>query len=47
MTRLGYTLKNLANVFWLVIEDSEKPTPAVTKLLMRVGVPFTHLVGEL
>lgn len=46
LTRLGYTLKHLANLFWLVVEDSEKPTPAVTKLLTRIGVPFAHLVGE-
>lgn len=46
LTRLGYTLKHLARVFWLVIEDAATPTPAVTKLLTRIGVPFTHLVGE-
>lgn len=47
LTRLGYTLKHVPRLFWLVIEDSTAPTPAVTALLTRIGVPFTHLVGEL
>ena len=46
LTRLGYTLKHVPNLFWLVVEDSITATPAVTKLLNRIGVPFVHLVGE-
>jgi hypothetical protein len=46
ITRLGYTLKHVPNLFWLVIEDAELPTPAVTKLLQKINVPFSHLVGN-
>lgn len=46
LTRLGYTLKHVPNLFWLVIEDSAELTPAVSKLLTRIGVPFEHLIGE-
>jgi hypothetical protein len=46
LTRLGYTLKHIANLFWLVIEDAEEPTPQVTKLLQKINVPFSHLVGN-
>jgi Glycosyltransferase family 43 len=45
LTRLGYCLKHVQNLFWLVIEDAEKPTPSVTKLLQKINVPFSHLVG--
>lgn len=46
LTRLGYTLKHIANLYWLVIEDAEEPTPQVTKLLQKINVPFAHLVGN-
>lgn len=47
LTRLGYTLKHLSRIFWLVIEDSPTHTEAVTKLLNRIGVPFTHLLAPM
>lgn len=46
LTRLGYTLKHMPNLYWLVIEDAIVPTPQVTRQLQRIGVPFEHLVGE-
>lgn len=46
LTRLGYTLKHVPNLLWLVIEDAEHATVLVTKLLEHIGVPFVHLVGE-
>lgn len=46
LTRLGYTLKHVNNLFWLVIEDAHQPTELVTKLLKHIGVPFEHLVGK-
>lgn len=46
ITRLGYTLKHIPNIFWLVIEDAAHATPLLTKQLKRIGVPFEHLVGE-
>lgn len=47
LTRLGYLLKNIANLYWLVVEDAEQPTPLVTKLLQRINVPFSHIIGKL
>lgn len=46
ITRLGYTLKHVSNLYWLVIEDAVHPTPLLTKQLKRIGVPFEHLVGK-
>ncbi|CRK97440.1 CLUMA_CG010829, isoform A [Clunio marinus] len=47
LTRLGYTLKHVRNLFWLVIEEAEEPTPCVTKLLDEIDVPFVHLVAQM
>ena len=46
ITRLGYTLKHVRKVFWLVIEDAETKTELVTKLLEEINVPFVHLTGN-
>lgn len=45
LTRLGYTLKHVSNLLWLVIEDSKTPSELVTKRLHHIAVPFIHLVG--
>ncbi|CAO1401314.1 unnamed protein product [Diamesa hyperborea] len=47
ITRLGYTLKHVPNIYWLVIEDADKPTELVTKLLQKINVPFEHLVAQM
>uniref|UniRef100_A0A1L8E218 Galactosylgalactosylxylosylprotein 3-beta-glucuronosyltransferase n=1 Tax=Nyssomyia neivai TaxID=330878 RepID=A0A1L8E218_9DIPT len=47
LTRLGYTLKHVPNLLWLVIEDAEHATVLVTKLLEHIGVPFVHLVAAM
>lgn len=46
ITRLGYTLKHVPNLYWLVIEDADEPAAIVTRQLTRIGVPFEHLVGN-
>lgn len=46
ITRLGNTLRNVQNVYWLVVEDANVTTVAVTKLLQIIGVPFEHMIGE-
>lgn len=46
ITRLGYTLKHVPNLFWLVIEDAAHTTLLLTRQLKRIGVPFEHLVGK-
>lgn len=47
ITRLGYTLKHVPNLFWLIVEDAENRTETVTRLLKQINVPFIHLTGEL
>lgn len=47
ITRLGYTLKHIPNLYWLVIEDAVHATAHVTRQLQRIGIPFEHLTGEI
>lgn len=46
ITRLGYTLKHVPNLYWLVIEDAITPTAQLTHQLQRIGIPFEHLIGK-
>lgn len=46
ITRLGYTLKHVPNIFWLVVEDAVETTQLVTKLLQKLNIPFAHLLGN-
>uniref|UniRef100_A0A182J5H0 Galactosylgalactosylxylosylprotein 3-beta-glucuronosyltransferase n=1 Tax=Anopheles atroparvus TaxID=41427 RepID=A0A182J5H0_ANOAO len=47
MTRLGYTLKHVQNVLWIVVEDAENRTAAVTRLLDEIGVPYVQLAAPM
>ncbi|KAJ6634718.1 Galactosylgalactosylxylosylprotein 3-beta-glucuronosyltransferase P [Pseudolycoriella hygida] len=47
ITRLGYTLKHIPNIFWLVIEDATLQTPQLTRQLKRIGIPFEHLTAPM
>ncbi|XP_058824441.1 galactosylgalactosylxylosylprotein 3-beta-glucuronosyltransferase P [Topomyia yanbarensis] len=47
ITRLGYTLKHVPNLFWLIVEDAESRTDAVTRLLKQINVPFIHLTAPM
>uniref|UniRef100_A0A182VR66 Galactosylgalactosylxylosylprotein 3-beta-glucuronosyltransferase n=1 Tax=Anopheles minimus TaxID=112268 RepID=A0A182VR66_9DIPT len=47
LTRLGYTLKHVQNVLWIVVEDSENRTAAVARLLEEIGVPFVQLAAPM
>ncbi|XP_052891521.1 galactosylgalactosylxylosylprotein 3-beta-glucuronosyltransferase P [Anopheles moucheti] len=47
LTRLGYTLKHVQNVLWIVVEDSENRTTAVARLLEEIGVPFVQLAAPM
>uniref|UniRef100_A0A182M4C3 Galactosylgalactosylxylosylprotein 3-beta-glucuronosyltransferase n=1 Tax=Anopheles culicifacies TaxID=139723 RepID=A0A182M4C3_9DIPT len=47
LTRLGYTLKHVQNVLWIVVEDSENRTFAVARLLEEIGVPFVQLAAPM
>ena len=43
LTRLGQTLIQIPGLHWILAEDADKCSPAVTKLLGRFGLPHTHM----
>ena len=45
LTRLANTLRLVAGLHWLVAEDSNVTSPAVTELLLASGLTFTHLAA--
>lgn len=47
ITRLGYTLKHVQNLFWLIVEDADSRTESVTRLLKQIDVPFIHLTAPM
>ncbi|KAL7734944.1 hypothetical protein ACLKA6_011211 [Drosophila palustris] len=47
LTRLGYTLKHVPNLLWLVIEDANRTNPLVAHTLDRIGVPYEYLVAPM
>lgn len=47
ITRLGYTLKHVRNLFWLIVEDADSRTESVTRLLRQIDVPFIHLTAPM
>ncbi|KAH8379300.1 hypothetical protein KR009_004102 [Drosophila setifemur] len=47
LTRLGYTLKHVANLLWLVIEDANSTNPLVAHTLDRIGVPYEYMVAPM
>ena len=47
LLRLSQTLMHVASfVFWVLVEDSGRRTPAVTEVLRRSGLRHVHLLGE-
>ncbi|XP_054732644.1 galactosylgalactosylxylosylprotein 3-beta-glucuronosyltransferase P isoform X1 [Anastrepha obliqua] len=47
LTRLGYTLKHVPNLLWLVIEDANQTSPLVLQTLNRIGVPFEYFLAPM
>ncbi len=47
LTRLAQTLMNVPAIHWIVVEDSNSTSPAVSALINRYGLPSTHLNGNL
>lgn len=45
LTRLGYTLKHINNLLWLVIDDAHNKSSLVLKTLNRIGVPYQYYLG--
>uniref|UniRef100_A0A0A1XJ63 Galactosylgalactosylxylosylprotein 3-beta-glucuronosyltransferase n=1 Tax=Zeugodacus cucurbitae TaxID=28588 RepID=A0A0A1XJ63_ZEUCU len=47
LTRLGYTLKHVENLLWLVIEDANQTSPLVIHTLNRIGVPYEYFLAPM
>ncbi|XP_065361557.1 galactosylgalactosylxylosylprotein 3-beta-glucuronosyltransferase P isoform X3 [Calliphora vicina] len=47
LTRLGYTLKHVVNLLWLVIEDANKTSDNVIQILNRIGVPYEYFLAPM
>ncbi|CAN9501567.1 unnamed protein product [Ophioblennius macclurei] len=43
LTRMSNTLLHVANLHWIVVEDSENKTTLVRDLLEKTGLNYTHL----
>ncbi|KAE8591958.1 hypothetical protein XENTR_v10018613 [Xenopus tropicalis] len=46
LTRLSNTLLHVPNLHWILVEDSQRRTPLVTRLLQDSGLNYTHLNVE-
>lgn len=46
LTRLSNTLLHVPNLHWILVEDSQRRTPLVTRLLQESGLNYTHLNVE-
>lgn len=46
LTRMANTFLHVANLHWIVIEDSQRRTSLVTSLLRETGLNYTHLNVE-
>lgn len=45
LVRVAQALMLATGVFWVLVEDSVRPTEAVSRLLRDCGVPHVHLLG--
>uniref|UniRef100_A0A914RLL3 Galactosylgalactosylxylosylprotein 3-beta-glucuronosyltransferase n=1 Tax=Parascaris equorum TaxID=6256 RepID=A0A914RLL3_PAREQ len=43
LTRLGQTLAHVPNLYWIVVEDAEVKSAALTQLIERTHIPSAHL----
>uniref|UniRef100_A0A8B9Q337 Galactosylgalactosylxylosylprotein 3-beta-glucuronosyltransferase n=1 Tax=Apteryx owenii TaxID=8824 RepID=A0A8B9Q337_APTOW len=46
LTRLANTLLHVPNLHWILVEDSQRRTPLITRLLRDTGLNYTHLNVE-
>ncbi|KAL0268082.1 UNVERIFIED_CONTAM: hypothetical protein PYX00_010153 [Menopon gallinae] len=47
LTRMAQTLMHVRNLIWLVIEDANKTSPLVTKLLDKTGIKYYQLAAAM
>uniref|UniRef100_A0A914I2X9 Galactosylgalactosylxylosylprotein 3-beta-glucuronosyltransferase n=1 Tax=Globodera rostochiensis TaxID=31243 RepID=A0A914I2X9_GLORO len=45
LTRLGQNLVPVGNLFWVIVEDSDRPSPFIDELMDRLGIPGVHLAA--
>uniref|UniRef100_A0A665W590 Galactosylgalactosylxylosylprotein 3-beta-glucuronosyltransferase n=1 Tax=Echeneis naucrates TaxID=173247 RepID=A0A665W590_ECHNA len=46
LTRLANTLLHVPNLHWILVEDSQRRTSLVSRLLLETGLNYTHLNVE-
>jgi len=46
LTRLANTLLHVSNLHWILVEDSNRRTALVSRLLQDTGINYTHLNVE-
>jgi len=46
LTRLSQAFMLVPNLHWIIVEDSAKKTELVKSLLLKTGLPHTHLNVE-
>ncbi|KAF7642668.1 hypothetical protein LDENG_00253410 [Lucifuga dentata] len=46
LTRLANTLLHVSNLHWILVEDSQRKTSLVSRLLQETGLNYTHLNVE-
>ncbi|XP_036393133.1 galactosylgalactosylxylosylprotein 3-beta-glucuronosyltransferase 1-like isoform X3 [Megalops cyprinoides] len=46
LTRLANTFLHVPNLHWILVEDSQRRTPLVSRLLHEMGLNYTHLNVE-
>ncbi|XP_030376728.1 galactosylgalactosylxylosylprotein 3-beta-glucuronosyltransferase S isoform X1 [Scaptodrosophila lebanonensis] len=47
LTRLAYTLMHVARLHWIVANDHDTCTQYLIELLLRFGIPYTHLASPM
>uniref|UniRef100_A0A914N2T0 Galactosylgalactosylxylosylprotein 3-beta-glucuronosyltransferase n=1 Tax=Meloidogyne incognita TaxID=6306 RepID=A0A914N2T0_MELIC len=46
LTRLGQTLGNICNLFWIIVEDAQLPSKFIDDLFNRLKIKGVHLVKQ-
>ncbi|KAL7076053.1 hypothetical protein ACQ4LE_004380 [Meloidogyne hapla] len=46
LTRLGQTLANICNLFWIIVEDAELPSEFIDNLFNRLKIKGVHLIAQ-
>ncbi|CAK5067689.1 unnamed protein product [Meloidogyne enterolobii] len=46
LTRLGQTLGNICNLFWIIVEDAQLPSKFIDDLFDRLKIKGVHLVKQ-